>query len=120
MLEAPLRIGVPGQDEANRAAPGASSALTLRGPAPGGALNAPSPVAAAAAPRSLGSIDRVLLEVEATLGPLPPAADGPGPQEAAPPAIGVVVTPRRLAAKMLGPLIAPGYRFLELLLVVVA
>jgi hypothetical protein len=55
----------------NRAALGASNALTIRGPVPGGALNAPSPVAAAPAPRSLGSIDRVLREVEATLGPLP-------------------------------------------------
>jgi hypothetical protein len=60
----------------------------------------------------------VLREVEATLGPLPPAADGPGTQEAAPPVTGVVVTPRRLAVEMLGPLIAPGSRFLELLIVV--
>jgi hypothetical protein len=44
----------------NHAAPGASGALTLRGPAPGGALNALSPVAAAPAPYSPGSIDRVL------------------------------------------------------------
>jgi hypothetical protein len=29
----PLRIGAPRQDEANRAAPGTSGALTLRGPA---------------------------------------------------------------------------------------
>jgi hypothetical protein len=33
---------------------------------------------------------------------------------------GVVATPRPLAAEMLGPLIAPGSRFLELLVVVVA
>jgi hypothetical protein len=59
----------------------------------------------------------VLREVEATLGPLAPAADAPGPQEAAPPAIGVVATPRHLAAKMLGPLVALGSRFLELLVV---
>jgi hypothetical protein len=87
------------QDEANRAAPGTSSALTLRGLAPRGALNAPSPVAAAPAPHSLGSIDQVFREVEATLGPLPPAADGPGPQEAAPLATGVVMTPRDMGTK---------------------
>jgi hypothetical protein len=75
-------------------------------------------MAAALAPRSSGSIARVLRELEAALGPLPPAADGPGPQEAAPPATGVVATPRPLAAVMLGPLIAPGSRFLELLVVV--
>jgi hypothetical protein len=75
-------------------------------------------MAATPTPRSPRSIDRVLREVEATLGPLPPAADGPGPQEAAPPATGVVVNPRPLAAAMLGPLIAPGSRFLELLVVV--
>jgi hypothetical protein len=56
----------------------------------------------------------VLREVEATLGPLPPAADNPGPQEAALPVTGVVATPRYLAAEMLGPLIAPGSHFLEL------
>jgi hypothetical protein len=58
----PLCIEALMQGEANRA-------LTLWGPAPGGALNAPSPVAAALAPRALGSIDRVLREVEAALGP---------------------------------------------------
>jgi hypothetical protein len=36
-------------------------------------------VAAAPAPRTSESIDRVLREVETTLGPLPPAADGPWP-----------------------------------------
>jgi hypothetical protein len=56
--------------------------------------------------------------VEATLGPLPLVADDPGPQEAAPPAIRVVATPRRLAAEMLGPLIAPGSHFLELLIAI--
>jgi hypothetical protein len=60
----------------------------------------------------------VLREVEAALGPLSPAADGPRPQEAAPPAIGIVATPRPLAAAMPGPLIAPGSRFLELLIIV--
>jgi hypothetical protein len=113
-----LRIGAPMEGKANCATSGASSALTLRGPAPGGALNAPSPVAVAPAPRTLGSIDWVLREVEATLGPLPPTTDGPGPQEVAPPATGVVATPHRLAAEMLGPLIAPGSRFLELLVVI--
>jgi hypothetical protein len=93
----PLRIRAPRQDEANCAAPGASSTLTLRGPAlGGGTLNASSPVVAAPAPYTSGSIDRVLREVEAALGPLPPAADGPGPQEAAPPATVVVATPCRL------------------------
>jgi hypothetical protein len=81
----PLRIGAPRQGEANRAAPGTSGTLTLRGPTPGGTLNSPSPLAATPAPRSPGSIDRVLREVEAALGPHPPTADGPGPQEAAPP-----------------------------------
>jgi hypothetical protein len=104
----PLNLGVPMRGEANRAAPGASGALTLWGPAPGGALDAPSLVAAALAPRASGSIDRALREVEAALGPLPPLANGPGPQEAAPPVTGVVATPRRLAAEMLGPLVAPG------------
>jgi hypothetical protein len=76
----PLRIGAPTQGAVNRAAPGTSMALTLRGPAPEGALNAPSPVAAAMqAPRPVGSIDRALREVEAALGPLPPVADAPGP-----------------------------------------
>jgi hypothetical protein len=56
--------------------------------------------------------------VEAALRPLPLAADGPGPQEAAPPVTGVVATPRPLAATMLGLLIALGSRFLELLVVV--
>jgi hypothetical protein len=65
----------------------------------------------------LGSIDRVLREVEAALGPLPPLVDAPGPQEVAPPANGVVATPRRRAAELLGPLIAPGSHFLELLVV---
>jgi hypothetical protein len=45
--------------------------LTLQGPAPGGALNVPSPMAAAPAPRSPGSIDQVLRDVEATLDPSP-------------------------------------------------
>jgi hypothetical protein len=57
----------------------------------------------------------VLREVEATLGPLLPAADGLG---AAPPATRVVATPRPLAAAMLGPLITPGSSFLELLVVI--
>jgi hypothetical protein len=35
----PLRIGTPRQGEANRAALGTFGALTLQGPAPGGALN---------------------------------------------------------------------------------
>jgi hypothetical protein len=42
------------------------------------------------------------------------------PQELAPFATGVVVTPRRLAVEMLGHLIAPGSRFLELLVIVEA
>jgi hypothetical protein len=60
----------------------------------------------------------VLREVEATLGPLPPAADGLGPQEVAPTATGVVATPCRLATEKQGPLIAPGSHFLELLVTV--
>jgi hypothetical protein len=55
----PLRIGAPAQGMENLAAPGTSRALTLRGPAPGGALAAPSPlVSAMPAPCSAGSIDR--------------------------------------------------------------
>jgi hypothetical protein len=111
----PLRIGAQTQGVANRATPGTSSALTLRGPVPGGALNAPSPVVVVLVSRAPGGIDRVLREVEAALGPLPPAADNQGPQEAAPPETGVVATPRRLAAEMLGPLLVPGSHFLELL-----
>jgi hypothetical protein len=114
----PLRIGAAMQGAADRAAPGTSSALTLWGLALGGALNAPSPVVAVPAPCAPRSIDRVLREVEAALGPLPPDADNPGPQEVAPPVTGVVTTARRLAAEMLGPLIAPGSHFLELLIVV--
>jgi hypothetical protein len=71
----PLRIGAPRWDEANRASSGTSGTLTLRGPAPGGAMNSPSPLVAAPAPRAPGSIDRVLWEVGAALGPLPPAVD---------------------------------------------
>jgi hypothetical protein len=78
----------------SRATPGTSGALALRGPAPGGALNSSSPLAAAPGPRSPGSIDQVLREVEAALGPPPPTADDPGPQEVAPPMAGVVATPR--------------------------
>jgi hypothetical protein len=59
----------------------------------------------------------VLREVEATLGPLPPLVDAPGPQEVAPPVNGVVATPRRRVAELLGPLIAPGSHFLELFVV---
>jgi hypothetical protein len=59
----------------------------------------------------------VLREVEAALGPLPPLADAPGPQEVALPVNGVVATPRHRAAELLGPLIAPGSHFLELLIV---
>jgi hypothetical protein len=71
------------------------------------------------APRSTGSIDRVLREAEAALGP-PMVADAPVPQEVAPFMTGVVATPRRLAAAALGPLIVPGSRFLELLVVIEA
>jgi hypothetical protein len=109
----PLRIGALWQGEASRTAVGTSGALTLRGPSRGGALNLPSPLAAAPAPRASGSIDRALREVEAALGPPPPAADHP-----APPVNGVIATPRHLAAAMLGPLVPPGSRFLELLVVV--
>jgi hypothetical protein len=59
----------------------------------------------------------VLREVEATLGLLPALADAPGPQEMAPPVNGVVATPHRRAAELLGPLIAPGSHFLEILVV---
>jgi hypothetical protein len=59
----------------------------------------------------------VLREVEAALGPLSLLAAAPGPQEVAPPANGVVATPRRQVAELLGLLIAPGSHFLELLIV---
>jgi hypothetical protein len=59
----------------------------------------------------------VLREVEAALGPLPPPGAGSGPQEVAPSANGEVATPRRWAAELLGPLVASGSHFLELLVV---
>jgi hypothetical protein len=70
------------------------------------------------APCSAGSIDRVLWEAEAALGPLPPVANAPVPPEVAPFVTGAVATPHCLAAVALGPLIAPGSQFLELLLIV--
>jgi hypothetical protein len=60
----------------------------------------------------------VLWEAEATLGPLSLVADPPVPPEVASFMTGVVATPRRLAAVALGPLIAPGSHFLELLIVI--
>jgi hypothetical protein len=70
------------------------------------------------APRSTGSNDWALWEAEAALGPLPPVADAPVPQEVAPFTTGAVAIPRRLVVAALGPLIAPGSQFLELLVVV--
>jgi hypothetical protein len=67
----PLRISAPRQGEASHTVSRTSGALTLRGPARGGALNLPSLLAAVPAPRASGSIDRALREVEAALGPLP-------------------------------------------------
>jgi hypothetical protein len=67
----PLRIGASRQGEASRAALGTSGALTLKGPARGGALNLPSSLAVMPTPRASGSVDRALREVEAALGPLP-------------------------------------------------
>jgi hypothetical protein len=64
----------------------------------------------------VGSIDRVLREAEAVMGPLPPVVDAPVPLKVAPFATGTVATPRRLAAVALGPLIALGSHFLELLI----
>jgi hypothetical protein len=66
----------------------------------------------------VGSIDRVLREAGAILGPFPPVADAPVPLEAAPFMTGMVVTPRRLAVAALGPLITPGSHFLELLVII--
>jgi hypothetical protein len=63
------------------------------------------------APCFAGSIDRVLREAGAILGPLLPVTDAPF-------ATGLVATPRLLAAAALGPLIAPGSQFLELLVVI--
>jgi hypothetical protein len=48
------------QGKASRAAVGTSGALTLKGPARGGALNSPSPLAAAPASHASGSINQVL------------------------------------------------------------
>jgi hypothetical protein len=115
----PLCIGMSVQGRENCAAPRASPALILQDLAPGGALAAPSPlVAAMSAPYSAGSIDRVLWEAAAILGPLPPAAEAAVPPEVAPFVTGLVATPRRLATVALGPLIAQVSHFLELLVVV--
>jgi hypothetical protein len=70
------------------------------------------------APGSTGSIDQVLWEAGAILGPLLLVADTPVPPEAAPFATGMVATPRRLAAVAQGPLITPGSHFSELLIVI--
>jgi hypothetical protein len=70
------------------------------------------------APRSVGSIDRALREVESALGPLPPVADAPVPPEVALFVTGVDATCRRLAAATLGPLIVLRSQFLELLVIV--
>jgi hypothetical protein len=109
------------QGAENRATLGTSMALTLWGPAPGGALNASSLLAVVMlAPRSARSVDQALREVGAALGSLPPVADAPVPQEVATFATRVVVTPRRLAVEMLGPLILSRSQFLELLVVIEA
>jgi hypothetical protein len=60
----------------------------------------------------------VLQEAEAVLGPLPPTAEDPVPPEGAHFVTGMVANPRCLAAAALGPLVAPGSHFLELLIVV--
>jgi hypothetical protein len=120
-VRGPLRIGAPMQGAENRVASGTSMALIFRGPTLGGALNTPSPlVAVMLASRSAGSIDRALREAEAALGPLPPVANASVPQRVAPFATVVVATPYRLAAAALGPLIVPGSRFLELLIIIEA
>jgi hypothetical protein len=92
----------------NRAVPGIFGALATLSPL----------VAAMPAPRSAGSIVRMLREAEAILGPIPRAADALVPPEVAPFVTGVVTTPRRLAAVALGPLVTPGSHFLELLVVI--
>jgi hypothetical protein len=62
-----------------------STALILQDPAPSGSRIARSPfVAAMSAPRPLGSIDRVLREASAALGPLAPAVEAMAPPVAAP------------------------------------
>jgi hypothetical protein len=70
------------------------------------------------APRSVGSIDRALREAEAILGPFPLATEASVPPKVAPFMTGMVATPCRLVAVALGPLIAPGSHFLELLVVI--
>jgi hypothetical protein len=68
----PLRIGALARGTENCATLGTSRALTLWGPAPGGALVAPSPlVAAMLAPRSTGSIDQALREAGPSWAPFP-------------------------------------------------
>jgi hypothetical protein len=70
------------------------------------------------APRPVGSIDRAIRKVEAILGPFPPAVEAPVPPEVAPFVTGVVATPHSLAAAALGPNIALGSHFLELLIII--
>jgi hypothetical protein len=68
-------------------------------------MAAPSPLAVAMSTlRPMGSIDWVLREASAALGPLLPAIGA-----------GLVATPRFLAMMALGPLVPPGSHFLELL-----
>jgi hypothetical protein len=57
----------------------------------------------------------VLREASAILSPLLPAAEAATPPEVAPFATGLVTTPCRLTAAVLGPLITPGSYFLEIL-----
>jgi hypothetical protein len=63
----------------------------------------------------MGSIDWVLQEASAALGPLLSAIGAATPLEVALFATGLVATPRFLATMALGPLVPPGSHFLELL-----
>jgi hypothetical protein len=72
-------------------------------------------VAAMSTLRPMGSIDWVLREASAALGPLLPAIGAAAPPEVVLFTIGLVVTPCFLATMALGPLVPPGSHFLELL-----
>jgi hypothetical protein len=88
----PLCIEAPTQGAENSVAPRTSMALTLWGPAPGGALNTPWPWWRRCwlpAPRG-ASTGR--FGAEAALVPLPPVADALVPQEVAPFMTEVVAT----------------------------
>jgi hypothetical protein len=79
-------------------------------------MTTPSPLAAAMlAPRPLASIDRALSEVEVALAPCA-SRGGRGAAGSSALRDRLVTACRRLATVALGPLVAPGSHFLELLI----